>query len=248
MVARLLKADGSRPHTAMAAVPAVSHVFPRQLVLPVFRITLYDVLWWSMNTIELDGFSIINEFIPESQVNEILSALETRNVLDFGDAKASGFNLLRTIPAVEQLASSARLLSIVRAGLGDSAFPINALLLDKSLSQNWGLDWHQDLKIAVTNKIDVPDYGNWTEEYAINHCIPPLEILEKLLSVRIHLDPCTIQNGALLVIPKSHKNGILSNLGVKEIVQREAICCEIDRGGIMCMKPLLLHKSPYSIS
>jgi ectoine hydroxylase-related dioxygenase (phytanoyl-CoA dioxygenase family) len=201
-----------------------------------------------MNAIEVDGFSIINEFIPELQVNEIHSALERRNVLDFDDAKASGFNLLRIIPAVEQLASSARLLSIVRGELGDSTFPINALLLDKSLSQNWGLDWHQDLKIAVTNKIDVPDYDNWTKEYGINLCIPPLEILEKLLSVRIHLDPCTIQNGALLLIPKTHKSGILSNLDLKEIVRREAICCEIDRGGIMCMKPLLLHKSPYSIS
>src|ERR1700704_4197046 len=109
-----------------------------------------------MNTIELDGFAIINKFIPEPQVNEMLSALERRNVLDFDDAKASGFNLLRTIPAVEQLASSAKLLSIVRGELGDETFPINAVLLDKSLNQNWGLDWHQDLKIAVTNKIEVP--------------------------------------------------------------------------------------------
>jgi len=53
-----------------------------------------------MNAIELDGFSIINKFISEPQVNEILSALERRNVLDFDDENASGFNLLRTIPAV----------------------------------------------------------------------------------------------------------------------------------------------------
>jgi ectoine hydroxylase-related dioxygenase (phytanoyl-CoA dioxygenase family) len=201
-----------------------------------------------MTTIELDGFSIINKFIPEPQVNEILSALERRNVLDFDDANASGFNLLRTIPAVEQLASSTKLLSIVRGELGVETFPVNAVLLDKSLNQNWGLDWHQDLKIAVTNKIEVPGYEYWTKEYGINHCIPPLEILEKLLSVRVHLDRCTIENGALLVIPESHKSGILSNQDLKEIVLRDATCCEIDVGGIMCMKPLLLHKSPYSIS
>jgi len=140
------------------------------------------------------------------------------------------------------------LLSIVRGELGDSTFPIDALLLDKSLNQNWGLDWHQDLKIAVTNKIEVPGYGCWTKEFGINHCIPPREIFRKLLSVRVHLDPCTSENGALLVIPESHKRGILSNQDLREIVQREAICCEIDEGGIMCMKPLLLHKSPYSIS
>jgi hypothetical protein len=33
-----------------------------------------------------------------------------------------------------------------------------------------------------------------------------------------------------------------------EVADNEIICCEVARGGIMCMQPLLLHKSPYSTS
>ena len=193
------------------------------------------------------GFSIINNFFTETQINRILSELDKHNALQYETQQVSDHNLLHAIPFINEIATSAPLLSIVRQVIGNNIFPVNALVLDKTLQSNWGLDWHQDLKIAVANKIETPGYNHWTIEYGVHHCIPPKEFLEKMVMIRIHLDDCTAGNGAVLVIARSHERGRWS---VDEItaavVENEIICCEVAKGGIMFMQPLLLHKSPYS--
>jgi ectoine hydroxylase-related dioxygenase (phytanoyl-CoA dioxygenase family) len=195
------------------------------------------------------GFSIINNFFTETQTERILSELDKHNALQYETQQISDHNLLRTIPFINEIATSAPLLSIVRQAIGNNIIPVNALVLDKTLQSNWGLDWHQDLKIAVANKIETPGYNHWTVEYGVHHCIPPKEFLEKMLMIRIHLDDCTAGNGAVLVIPRSHERGRLSGDEiVAEVADNETICCEVAKGGIMCMPPLLLHKSPYSTS
>ncbi len=60
--------------------------------------------------------------------------------------------------------------------------------------------WHQDLTISVNKKLDLPGYGPWTikqDQYAVQ---PPLEILENIFTIRIHLDDTDEKNGALRVI------------------------------------------------
>ena len=48
----------------------------------------------------------------------------------------------------------------------------------------------------------------------IPHVQPPTAILEQMLTVRIHLDRTDESNGALKVIPGSHRQGKLSNLEI----------------------------------
>jgi hypothetical protein len=95
--------------------------------------------------------------------------------------------------------------------------------------------------------IETSGYSNWTVERGISHAVPRKEVLEKRLSVRIHLDDCSIDNGAILVAPKSHKNGIIqSKTEIEKIISGETIYCEGEKGGVMFIISLLLHKSPYS--
>lgn len=57
------------------------------------------------------------------------------------------------------------------------------------------------------------------------------------------MDDCKKENGALRVIEDSHKNGVIT---IKDwIVQKEGIerICEVGKGGILIMKPLILHAS-----
>jgi ectoine hydroxylase-related dioxygenase (phytanoyl-CoA dioxygenase family) len=65
-----------------------------------------------------------------------------------------------------------------------------------------------------------------------------------MIAIRLHLDDCSADNGALKVIPGSHLCG---ELDTEEIVEwtnrRSAVICEIAKGGALLMKPMLLHAS-----
>jgi ectoine hydroxylase-related dioxygenase (phytanoyl-CoA dioxygenase family) len=199
--------------------------------------------------IDRDGFMINQQFYSESFIDEIIEQLDRSNALQYDKLEISEFNLITRVPFVEGLAHSHRLISLVKQVIGDNALPTNAFVLDKTQNNNWGLDWHQDLKIAVRRKIETNGFYNWTIESGVNHTIPPREILEKRLSVRIHLDDCFTENGAILISPKSNQYGIIKNKAEVEKITRDNILyCEINKGGIMFITPLLLHKSPYSIT
>jgi len=68
--------------------------------------------------------------------------------------------------------------------------------------------WHQDLTFSVDKKLDLPGYGPWTikqDQYSVQ---PPLDLLENIFTIRIHLDDTDEKNGALRVIPGLHLKGV----------------------------------------
>jgi ectoine hydroxylase-related dioxygenase (phytanoyl-CoA dioxygenase family) len=83
----------------------------------------------------------------------------------------------------------------------------------------------------------------------IVHVQPPTEILDAMLTIRIHLDDCDENNGALRVIPKSHLHGRLNSSSIQNHKSAipEQICC-VPKGGALLMKPLLLHASSSAIN
>lgn len=74
------------------------------------------------------------------------------------------------------------------------------------------------------------------------------QILQEIFTVRIHLDldDCRIENGALRIIPKSHRNGIIQRQEITDkMIQSEKVC-EVKKSGILLMKPMILHSSKRS--
>ena len=135
-------------------------------------------------------------------------------------------------------------MSLVRPVLGENAFAVRGILFDKKDGANWKVPWHQDVTIAVRDRIDVDGYGPWSIKQDVLHVQPPASALEKMLSVRLHLDDCPRTNGALRVIPRSHQNGKLSQGQIEtESTESEAVMCEVLRGGALLMRPLLIHAS-----
>lgn len=59
------------------------------------------------------------------------------------------------------------------------------------------------------------------------------------------MDDTTKNNGALKVIPKSHLKGITRKES-KDWNTKNEFTCEIEKGGVMLMKPLTLHASSRS--
>ena len=152
-------------------------------------------------------------------------------------------NLLRASPRVAQLASSPRLISILEKLVEATAFPVRAIFFDKTAEANWRVPWHQDLAIAVAERIETSGYGGWSLKDGVNHVQPPQDILESMATVRLHLDDCDAGNGALKVIPNSHLRGKLDATEIAEWTKRAAVSCEVPKGGALLMRPLLLHAS-----
>jgi ectoine hydroxylase-related dioxygenase (phytanoyl-CoA dioxygenase family) len=69
-------------------------------------------------------------------------------------------------------------------------------------------------------------------------------VLERMVSIRLHLDDCTPSNGPLRVIPSSHTSGRLSASDIVTIRARVSEhLCTARAGDLLVLRPLLLHAS-----
>ncbi|HEU4509198.1 MAG TPA: phytanoyl-CoA dioxygenase family protein [Pyrinomonadaceae bacterium] len=202
--------------------------------------------------LERDGFAILDSVVDDATVARLLQLLTNvhdRDVHKQRAGKAFGIrNLLNVVPLTRNLADSSATRSIVEPVLGSSARVVRGIYFDKHRDANWKVAWHQDLTIAVQERVDVDGYGPWSIKAGIHHVQPPVIVLENMLAVRIHLDHADESNGALRVLPGTHLHG---RLDVNEIQywkeQRQAVTCTVKRGGAMLMSPLLLHASSPAV-
>lgn len=127
--------------------------------------------------------------------------------------------------------------------------PVRVLAFDKTPDANWHLPWHQDRVIAVKRRVVLAGFGTWTIKGGQPHVEAPAGLLEKMFNLRLHLDDCDAGNGALKVLPGTHRLGRLSDAEVKSAaVKGQAILCEVKAGGLLAMKALALHASDASTS
>lgn len=193
------------------------------------------------NKIDERGFTIISRVIEANEQQELLSIL--------GPVSGAGRRGLLGLPTVATLARSTRLLDLVRPHLPSEPFPVRAIYFDKSSDGNWLVPWHQDLTIAVRDRAEVPGFGPWSMKDGVSHVQPPIEVLEQMLTVRIHLDDADETNGALRVLSGSHRLGRLSAERIQELrAQQPEVLCVASAGDVLLMRPLLLHASGRSTS
>ena len=153
-------------------------------------------------------------------------------------------DVLRASPLASQVAHASQLISLVSGLVGREAFPVRGILFDKNPAANWSVPWHQDLAIAVAERIDTPGFGPWSVKHGIVHVQPPEHILASMTTVRLHLDDCAADNGALRIIPGSHRRGELATEEISAWTNRqEPVVCDLSKGGALLMRPLLLHSS-----
>ncbi|HYG48101.1 MAG TPA: phytanoyl-CoA dioxygenase family protein [Allosphingosinicella sp.] len=172
----------------------------------------------------------------------------------FGPAEAAALAAPLSLPrgrpgarlgAVSGLAGVLAPADAIAAGfLGPAARPVGARLFDKSPARNWALGWHQDRTVAVVERRDVPGFGQWTVKAGIAHCVPPFGILERSLTLRIHLDPAGEDNAPLLVAPGSHRLGAIAEPAIAAAVRRfGARACLAAAGDVWAYATPILHAS-----
>jgi ectoine hydroxylase-related dioxygenase (phytanoyl-CoA dioxygenase family) len=197
-----------------------------------------------------DGFAIVPAIIDASEVAALIAAFEEIPIDSALQRRGGIRNLLEAAPEVRELAASRWVRGIVDAILGKQAFLVRGILFDKTPEANWKVPWHQDVTIAVAGREEIDGFGPWSVKAGgVLHVQPPAHILGNMLSVRIHLDPCGEENGALKVLPGSHRLGKLPESdAVRMGAENRAVVCVANIGDAVLMRPLLLHASSASSS
>ena len=190
-------------------------------------------------TVETDGFVVVSSVLGITEQQELSDAL--------GSVAGAGRRGLLTLPSVVELAYSPSLRDLVRTHVAQEPFPVRAIFFDKSPGGNWLVPWHQDLTLALRSRVEVPGFGPWSVKDGVPHVQPPVACLEQMLTVRLHLDDADETNGALRVLPGTHRLGRLSPTQVQEQrARQDDVLCAVAAGDALLMRPLLLHASGRS--
>lgn len=190
------------------------------------------------------GFSITKQIFSDEELNLLISEIDDTS------KKHAIRQLINQKPKIKELLFSNRsFIELFNSICDKTYFLTKAIYFNKPSKSNWFVSYHQDLSISVTEKLETKNYISWTNKNGQLGVIPPIEILESTVTFRIHLDKTDNTNGALKVVSKSHKNGIIridENFNKSDF--GDDSLCNVEKGAVMLMKPLLLHSSQKSIS
>ncbi|WP_284652431.1 phytanoyl-CoA dioxygenase family protein [Flavobacterium terrisoli] len=206
-------------------------------------ITILDKVKTELNEL---GFSIVDNVYSETEIQSIanfINGLDTSNpIFRKTDDLFAIRQFVKEFPEIKSLLFNNNLKKIIEEVGGDNCFVVKSIYFDKPEKSNWFVAYHQDLTISVDKKTETEGFGPWTvkqNQFAVQ---PTLAILENIFTIRIHLDDTDENNGALKVIDKSHAKSIYRPETINWNLEKETIC-SVNSGGIMLMKPLLLHGS-----
>jgi hypothetical protein len=171
-----------------------------------------------------DCLSVLRELgqVPEGHAG-------TRNLLLVPWCRALGQHLLAALQA--------------QGVVGDDMVAVQCTHFEKHVGgANWLVSPHQDLSVPVAERADQPGWSGWSRKESKWYVQPPAAFLERVLAVRVHLDPCDEADGPLRVLPGSHTHGILSpeRIAAQPGAWRT---CTASVGDALLMRPLLVHAS-----
>lgn len=148
-------------------------------------------------------------------------------------------DLLKLLPEVCDIPRRPVLKDFIAATLGPNAGLVRGLYFDKPPDRSWSLAWHKDWTIAVKEN-DKPSihFCSPTRKSGIPHVEAPESLLRTMLTLRLHLDPMTPENGPLSVIPGSHNP--------ENEAPADAVEIHTGAGDVFAMRPLLTHASSFS--
>lgn len=152
-------------------------------------------------------------------------------------------NLIESIPEASTIWQTGPMLALLHDVLGDGVGLVRVLYFDKPPERTWSLPWHKDTSIAVKdNSLRSTMFSRPTLKAGVPHVIAGDGILQQMLTLRIHLDEVTEENGPLRVIPGSHVSS--DSVGVGE---DRAASIHANAGDVLAMRPLISHSSGSSL-
>src|SRR5882757_4376571 len=198
---------------------------------------------YSHEAVEQNGFAIISDVVSCREIAGILGDLQDSTLRRSRAAVRHALNST----GIAQLSLHAELLKIAQETLSDDAFPFRATLFDKSPAANWLVVWHQDTALPIQERHETPGWGPWSVKEGVIYAHAPADALSQILALRVHLDDSREDNGPLRVLPATHTQGVLSDDAMRLLATQLApVDCLVPRGGVLAMRPLLVHASSKS--
>lgn len=198
-----------------------------------------------LSTLERKGLALVPSVIDESVRLDLLRDMQK----SVSPVAAGVRDVTRKIDSVRSLTHSKMIRALVEPVLGSSARLVRSILFNKSEDANWQVAWHQDLAIAVEKRVEIDGFTCWSIKNGTPHVQPPVQILEHMLNVRVHLDDADETNGALWVSPGSHHLGrIPANEAAGTANHLGTQLCAAAAGDVLLFRPLTLHASKKAIS
>ncbi|QEL17933.1 phytanoyl-CoA dioxygenase family protein [Limnoglobus roseus] len=199
--------------------------------------------------LERDGFAWVRSAFSSADIARMAEQLaavlrdeaENSAILAGSSGPAYGArNLLKLWPAGRTLVvSSPPLAAILRSVVGDAAGVVRGLYFDKPPGHSWALPWHRDYTVAVREHRPSAAFKKPTIKAGVPHLEADVDLLGRMLTVRIHLDAMTHDNGPLRVVPGSHRT--------TDDLTEDAVTLHCHPGDVLLMRPLLLHASGHSL-
>lgn len=200
----------------------------------------------NISDLESKGFSIHNNIYSTEEISAMTTLLDSINTSKPTFRKSEDLFAIRQffkeVPKIKHLVLNDEFKKLLQSNAGEDYFLVKSIYFDKPEKSNWFVSYHQDLTISVDNKQNILGFINWTSKHKQFSVQPPMDILENIITLRIHLDNTDQNNGALKVIENSHSKKLYRSKDIDFTAEKETYCT-IDAGGIMLMKPLLLHGS-----
>jgi hypothetical protein len=188
--------------------------------------------------LETAGYAVIPGAVSDDQIQHL-----SREITGVAEATQGTRKLLDALWCSE-LADQLRVDPRLRPLLPPNAQAVQCTLFVKSVAKNWLVSLHQDLSIPVAERVDSSQCSGWSQKEGDLFVQPPIAALENIVAVRLHLDDCDERNGALRIVSGSHRLGRLSSAAALAERQRTGeSSVAVARGGVMLMRPLLLHAS-----
>lgn len=195
------------------------------------------------DAVDFEGYAILPDVLRPDE----LAGVRDNFVWASEKRSRAGIRHAMAFKSVAQVAQQPKVLAIVQEVLSGEAVPFRATLFDKSPASNWLLVWHQDTALPLKRRRDVIGWGPWSIKDGVNYAHAQAEVLSKIIALRIHMDNSTLENGPLRVLPRTHQLGLLSDQQIQCLARNtECVNCTVDAGGIVVMRPLLLHASSKS--
>jgi ectoine hydroxylase-related dioxygenase (phytanoyl-CoA dioxygenase family) len=196
-----------------------------------------------LGALQNQGFAITRDVLRPSDFDPLMAILNDPDI----QRSRAGIRHAMRFPCVRALARDERLLGMAREALGKHALPFKATVFDKSSNANWLVVWHQDTALPLLQRHDRPEWGPWSLKGGVIYAHAPANALNKVLALRVHLDDSTPLNGPLRVLPGTHAQGVLTDQAMHDLSTRlETTECCTPRGGVLAMRPLIVHASSKS--
>ena len=193
--------------------------------------------------IERTGYAVLPGIFSQEFLNDLLQQVD-----ELAPRRSrAGLRHAMGLSPVGDVARHPQMIDLAREVLGTHAFPFRATLFEKSPAANWLVVWHQDTALPLRERSEAAGWGPWSVKEGIAYAHAPAAALSHVLALRVSLDDSLSENGPLRILPETHTLGVLSDDSIHELAARIApVDCVVPKGGIVAMRPLVVHASSKS--